>query len=76
MGIVAIGNGMSSFSCVLGFRLKFSRIALLRKSLQLDSKSDLITNAMTSYCCYMPRFVDFMAAWIKICKNFSNVVLF
>ena len=30
-------------SCVSGFRLKFFRIALWRKRLQLDSKSDLVT---------------------------------
>ena len=34
------------FSCVSGFRLKFSRIALWRKLLQLDSKSDLATNGL------------------------------
>ena len=34
------------FSCVSGFRLKFSRIALWRKRLQLDSKSDLTTNGL------------------------------
>ena len=32
--------------CVSGFRLKFSRIALLRKRLQIDSKSDLTTNGL------------------------------
>ena len=32
------------FSCVSGFRLKFFRIALLRKRLQLDYKIDLTTN--------------------------------
>ena len=32
------------FSCVSGFRKKFSRIALWRKRLQLDSKSYLATN--------------------------------
>ena len=31
-------------SCVSGFRLKFSRIALWWKRLQLDSRSDLATN--------------------------------
>ena len=46
MGIVASVIGMSFFSCVSGFRLKFSRIALLRKRLQLDSKSDLTTNGL------------------------------
>ena len=44
MGIVASVIGMSFFSCVSGFRLKFFRIALLQKRLQLDSKSDLTTN--------------------------------
>ena len=28
------------------------------------------------FCWYMPRFVDFMSAWTKICKNCSNVFLF
>ena len=31
-------------SCVSGFRLKFSRVALWWKRLQLDSRSDLATN--------------------------------
>ena len=51
-------------SCVSGFRLKFSRIALWWKSLQLDSRNDLATNgsileffvqkwllSLTSYLC-------------------------
>ena len=46
MGTVGSVVGMSFFSCVSGFRLKFSRIALLRKRLQLDSKSDLTTNGL------------------------------
>ena len=44
MGTVASVIGMSFFSCVSGFRLKFSRIAFWWKRLQLDSKSDLTTN--------------------------------
>ena len=47
MGTVGSGIGMSFFSCVSGFRLKFSPIALLRKRLQLDSKSDLTTNGLS-----------------------------
>ena len=45
--MVTVGSvvGMSFLSCVSGFRLKFS-IALLRKRLQLDSKSDLTTNGL------------------------------
>ena len=46
MGIVASVIGLGLFQCVSGFRLKFSRIALLRKRLQLDSKSDLTTNGL------------------------------
>ena len=46
MGIVASVIGMFFFSCVSGSRLKFSRIALLRKRLQLDSKSNLTTNGL------------------------------
>ena len=34
------------FGCVSEFRLKFFRIALWRKCLQLDSKSDLTTNGL------------------------------
>ena len=45
MGIGASVIGMCFFfSCVSGFRLKFFRFALLRKRLQLDSKTDLTTN--------------------------------
>ena len=46
MDIVASVIGMSFFSCVSGFRLRFSRIALWRKRLQLDSKNDLTTNGL------------------------------
>ena len=46
MRIVATVFGMSFFSYVSGFRMKVSRIALLRKRLQLDSKSDLTTNGL------------------------------
>ena len=46
MEIVASVIGRSFFSCVSGFRLKFSHIALLRKRLKMDSKSDLTTNGL------------------------------
>ena len=46
MGIVASVIGLSFFSYVSGFRLKFSSIALLRKRLQLDAISDLTTNGL------------------------------
>ena len=56
MGIVASVIGLSFFSYVSGFRLKFSRIALRRKRLQLDSKSDLTTNGLI--------FGFFVGKWI------------
>ena len=46
VGIVACVFGMSFCSFVSCFRLKFSRIALWPKRMQLDSKSDLITNGL------------------------------
>ena len=46
MGIVASVIGMSLFIYVLGFRLKFSRIAVSRKRLQLGSKTDLTTTLL------------------------------
>ena len=46
MGISASVIGLSFFSYVSGFRLKFSSIELWRKRLQLDSKSDLTTNGL------------------------------
>ena len=56
MVIVASVFGLSFFSYVSGFRLKFSRIALWRKRLQLDSKSDLTTNGLI--------FGFFVGKWI------------
>ena len=41
MGIFALVIGLSFFNCVLGFRLKFSRIAVSGKCLQLESKTVL-----------------------------------
>ena len=66
------------FSCVSCFRLKFSRIALWRKRMQLDSKSDLTTNGLILrfFCWKMASFVDLMSVWTEICKNCSIVVLF
>ena len=46
IGMVASVIGISFFSYVSGFGPKFSRIALRRKRLQLDSKSDLATNGL------------------------------
>ena len=45
-GIVASVLGMSFLRYVSGFRSNFSRTAILRKRLQLDSKSDLTTNGL------------------------------
>ena len=74
MGIVASAIGLSFFSYVSGFRLNFSRIALWRKRLQLDSKSDLTTNGLILgfFCWKMASFVDFISVWTKICKKMLN----
>ena len=66
------------FSCVSCFRLKFSPIALWRKRLQLDSKSDLTTNGLILgfFVEKMASFVDFISVSIKICKSCSIVVFF
>ena len=44
--IVVSVIGIKFFSCVSSFRLNFSPIALWRKRVQLDSKSDLTTNGL------------------------------
>ena len=71
---VSYWNGFF-LSCVSGFRLKFSRIALWPKRMQLDSKSDLATNGLILdfFCLKMASFVDFISVSIDICKNCSFV---
>ena len=79
MGIVVASViGMTFFSYVSGFRLKFCRIALWRKRLQLDSKSDLTTKGLILgvFCWKMASFVDFISVWTEICINCSIVFLF
>ena len=78
LGTVASVTGMSFFSFVSGFRLKFSRFALLRKRLQLDSKSDLTTNGLIVglFCWEMASFVDFISVWTKICKKAQLLFFF
>ena len=51
MSIVASVIELSFFSYVSGFRMKFSRIALWRKRLQFDSKSDLTTDGLILEFC-------------------------
>ena len=65
-------------SCVSGFRLKFSRIALWWKRLQLDSRSDLAFNGLILgfFCSNMASFVDLIFVSTEICKSCSIVVLF
>ena len=78
IGINASVLRMSFFSCVSGFRLKFSGIALWRKRLQLDSKNDLTTKGLILgfFVWEMASFVDFKSVWSKICKNCSILFLF
>ena len=47
VNIVASLNGRIFFICGSGFRLKCSRISLLPKRLQLGSKTDLSTKALS-----------------------------
>ena len=51
MGIIVSVIGMSFSSCVSSFILKFSRIAIWRKRLQFDSKSDLTTDGLSLEFC-------------------------
>ena len=67
MGIVASAIGMSFFSYVWVFRLKFSRIALWRKRLQLDSKSDLTTKGLISRFLLQNGFFR----WLHICMDWN-----
>ena len=77
MGIVAFVIGMRFFSCVSGFSSKFSRIALLRKRLQLDSKSDSTKiGLILGFLLENGYFVDFISVWSEVCKKRSIVILF
>ena len=73
MGLIALVIGLSFFICVLGVTLKFSRIAVSRKCLQLESKTVLTSTEwfLKLFCWNMTRFVDFISAWTKICTNWS-----
>ena len=78
MGIVTAVIGIRFFcSSVACLRLKFSPIALWRKGLQLDSKSDLTTNGLIlgSFCWKMASFVDIISVWTEFCKRCSIVIL-
>ena len=63
------------FSCVSCLRLKFSSIALWRKRLQLDPKSNLTTNGLILGF-FVGFFVAFLSVWTEICNNCSLVFLF
>ena len=75
MGTVASVIGISFFSCVSGFRLKFSRIALLRKRLQLDSKSDLTTNGLILGFFVGKRLLS-LTSYLRGVKSARNAPLF
>ena len=76
MSTVASVLVLSFFSRVSGFRSKFSRIALLRKRLQLESKKDLTTNGLIlGFLWKMASFVDFISVWTEICKNCAFIIL-
>ena len=69
-------TGMSFFFCGLDFRLKFSRIAVLQKHLQMDSQSELTKNCcFWSSCWTLLLFLDIISAYSDICNNCSFVFL-
>ena len=77
VGIVVSITGMSFFRCVPGFTLKFSRIALWRKRMQLDSQSDLTTNGLIlGFLLGNGFFRRLFFVWTEICKNRWIVALF
>ena len=78
VSIVVSVIGMKFFTCVSCFRLKFSRIALWRERMQLDSKSDLSTKGLILrfLAGKWVFFVDLTSVWTEICKNCSIVLLF
>ena len=64
--------------CGSGFWVDISRIAVSKKCLQLNSKTDLTTIGLLLEFFYwnMPRFIVFTSACTEICKKCSNVFLF
>ena len=74
---VASFKKLSFFVSELVFRLKTLRVAVSRKRLQLDSKTDLTTNGIVLeiFNANLPRFAAFLSAWTEIGKNSSNGIL-
>ena len=75
VNVVASFIGKSFFICGLGFRLKFSPNAVIRKRLQLESKTELTTFLQFSGQ-IKPNFVSLKSAWTKISKNCSIMIVF
>ena len=69
MGIDASVIWTSFFSCVSGFRLKFSRIALRRKRLQLDSKTKMIWARIDWFWGFLLENGFFR--WLHICMDWN-----
>ena len=70
-------------SCVSGFRLKFFRIALRRKRLQLDSKSDLTTNWLilgfllaNGFFRWLHICIDWNLQQLLVCHTFLTTSIF
>ena len=58
--------------------MELSRTAVLRKRLQLDSKTYLTRNELILkfFCWSVPLFVDFSSARTEICENCSIFIPF
>ena len=77
MSIVASAIEMSFFNFFSGFRLKFCRIALWRKRMQLDSQSYFATKGLfLVFLLGNDFFRRLLSVWTEICKNCWIVVLF
>ena len=70
-----VASFVDFFVSVSGFRLKFSRIALLRKRLQLDSKNDLTRNGLILEF-FVGIWLYLLTSWTEICMNCSSVLFF
>ena len=72
--IVASFIRLSFLICGSGFRLKISRIALLRKMFAIGVQNcfDRKWSDSGIFCWNMPCFVFFISVWTEICQKCSN----
>ena len=78
MGVVGSDIGMSLFSYVSGFRLKFFSYCTLTETFAIGFQKwfDHEWIDFGDFCWQMASSVDLLSVWIEVCKNCSIVVLF